>query len=97
MHKSTDMYIEMPFSDCIIRLICIYIDIDIHISRMMHKSTDMYIEMQFSDCVIRLICIYIDIDIHISRMMQSENGISIYISVDLCNQKTAYYCCFTYF
>jgi hypothetical protein len=29
--------------------------------------------------------------------MQSENGISIYISVDLCNQKTAYYCCFTYF
>ena len=21
----------------------------------------------------------------------------IYISVDLCNQKTAYYCCFTYF
>ena len=27
--------------------------------------------------------------------MQSENGISIYISVDLCNQKTAYYCCFT--
>ena len=29
--------------------------------------------------------------------MQSENGISIYISVDLCNQKTAYYSCFTYF
>ena len=27
--------------------------------------------------------------IHISRLMQSENGISIYISVDLCNQKTA--------
>ena len=24
MHKSTDMYIEMPFSDCISRLICIY-------------------------------------------------------------------------
>jgi hypothetical protein len=36
-------------------------------------------------------------NIHISRLMQSENGISIYISVDLCNQKTAYYCCFTYF
>ena len=35
--------------------------------------------------------------IHISRLMQSENGITIYISVDLCNQKTAYYCCFTYF
>ena len=36
---------------------------------------------------------------HVSRLMQSENGISIYIyiSVDLCNQKTAYYCCFTYF
>jgi hypothetical protein len=30
--------------------------------------------------------------IHISRLMQSENGISIYISVDLCNQKTTYYC-----
>ena len=24
LHKSTDMYIEMPFSDCISRLICIY-------------------------------------------------------------------------
>ena len=23
--------------------------------------------------------------------------LSIYISVDLCNQKAAYYCCFTYF
>ena len=33
----------------------------------------------------------------ICRCRESENGISIYISVDLCNQKTAYYCCFTYF
>jgi hypothetical protein len=38
----------------------------------------------FSDCISRLISLYI----HISRLMQSENDISIYISVDLCNQKT---------
>ena len=35
LHQSTDMYIEMPFSDCISRLICIIV-LYIHISHMSH-------------------------------------------------------------
>ena len=58
---------------------------------------DMYIEIPFSDCIRRISPSGGRRQNFISRLMQSENGISIYISVDLYNQKTAYYCCFTYF
>jgi hypothetical protein len=78
------MYIEIPFSDCLSRLVSWLMQSENGIS--------IYISVYQSTKTVSLYTYQ-----YISRLMQSENGISIYILVDLCNQKTAYYCCFTYF
>jgi hypothetical protein len=98
--QSTDMYIEMPFSDCISRLM----KSEKGISQSTDQKTASLYTYQSTYAIrkwhiIAVLYTYQSTDAIRKRHLSvdwSENGISIYISVDLCNQKTAYYCCFIY-